>query len=195
MKVNFDLNLILKMVNEEGKMLKEIQEYYGCPRAQLSWFTRKNGLNFNNNKNARKNQSKLMSGDMNPTKGKKRNPKEMQGLAKASMLKAEKEWNVKFENGITYKQYSKICRGLARKYFKGQTAKNEIEIDHIFSLKDCWKNKIHPRIASHKNNLRLIEMKENKKKAANSLITLEEFLSITGGQRLSKAQFNWKQVE
>lgn len=195
MKMNFDLELILKMINEEGKMLKDIQEYYGCTRNQLSWFTRKHGLNFRNNKNARKNQSKLMNGDMNPTKGRKRDPKEMQGIAKATMLKTEKEWDIKFEDGITYKQYSKICRSLASKHFKGQTVKNEIEIDHIFSLKDCWENKINPRITSHKNNLRLIEAKENREKGANSLITLEEFLSITGGQRLSKAQFNWKRVE
>ena len=60
---NFDLDLILKMINEEGKMLKEIQEYYGCNRGQLSWFLRKHGLNFRNNPNARKNQSLLMKGE------------------------------------------------------------------------------------------------------------------------------------
>lgn len=195
MKINFDLELILKMINEEGKMLKDIQVYYNCNRGQLSWFLRKHNLNFKNNSNARKNQSRLMQGSMNPTKGKKRCEEEMQGIAKANRLKAEKEWDIKFKNGITYQQYCRICRGRAYSDMDRKSKKNKMEIDHIFSLKDCWENKIHPKYASHKNNLRLIPSKENLSKGKKSLIDLEEFLSIIGGQRLSKAQFDWKRVE
>ncbi len=195
MKVNFDLELILKMINEEGKMLKEVQAYYGCTRGQLRWFLGKHNLNFKNNPNARKNQSKLMSGDMNPTKGRKRNSNEMIGIAKANREKAEKEWNEKFKDGITYQQYCKICRHRAYTNMNKQSVKHKTDIDHIFSLKDCWENKIHPKYASDKNNLRIISSTENLEKGSNSLISLEEFLSMVGGQRLSKAQFNWKRVE
>ena len=195
MKINFDLELILKMINEEGKMLKDIQTHYNCSRGQLSWFLRKHNLNFKNNPNARKNQSRLMKGSMNPTKGKKRSEEEMRGIAQASRLKAEKEWDIKFKNGITYQQYCRICRGRAYSNMNRKSEKNKMDIDHIFYLKDCWENKIHPKYASHKNNLRLIPSKENLSKGKKSLIGLEEFLSIIGGQRLSKAQFDWKRVE
>lgn len=195
MKVDFDLDLILNMINKEGKMLKDIQKYYGCSRGQLSWFLRKHNLNFKNNINARKNQSKLMNSSMNPTKGKERNKSEMRGISEANRRKAEKEWDIKFKDGITYQQYCKISRNRAYSNMNKESKRDKTHIDHIFSLKDCWENKIHPKYASHTNNLRIIDLKENLSKGKNSLITLEEFLSIIGGQRLSKAQFNWKRVE
>ncbi len=194
MKVNFDLELILKMINQEGKMLKEVQAYYGCTRSQLGWFLRKHNLSFKNNPNARRNQSDLMNGDMNPTKGRKRSPEEMFGITQANREKAEKGWDEKFKDGITYQQYCKVCRSRAYSNMKKKSVKHEIDVDHIFSLKDCWENKIHPKHASDKNNLRLIPSQENLKKGSESLITLEEFLSLIGGQRLEKAQFNWKRV-
>ena len=195
MKINFDLELILKMINEEGKMLKEIQEYYGCKRSQLSWFLKKNNLNFKNNKNARKNQSKLMSGEMNPTKGRKRKAEEMEGIKKYNYERTLAYWNEKYKNGITFKQYAKMCRGIIPRDIKNKTIKFELEVDHIFSIKDCWNNKIFPYYASDIRNLRLISSEENKKKGSKSLLNLESFLLTIGVQRLSKAQFNWKRVE
>lgn len=196
MKIDFDLNKILKMVNEEGKMLKEVQEYYNCTRGQLRWFLKKNNLNFKNNINARRNQSKLMSGDKNPTKGKKRSEKEMEGLIKAHKNKADIYWDELFKNGMTFEKYAKICRQIIPKELKERTIKSKVEVDHIFSIKECWKNGIHPRYASDINNLRVISSAENKSKSSNSLVTLEEFLSMVGVQRLSKAQFKyWERVE
>lgn len=193
---NFDLDLILKMVNEEGKMLKEVIEYYGCSRGQMGSFLRKNNLNFRNNPNARKNQSKLMCGEMNPTKGKKRKNSEMQGVKEAHKKRADVYWDELFKNGMTYEQYAKSCRQIIPREFKEKTTKFITEVDHIFSIKDCWDNGIHPRYASNINNLRIVSANENKLKGKKSLITLNEFLSIVGVQRLSKAQFKyWKQVE
>lgn len=195
LKINFDLDLILKMVNEEGKMLKDVQEYYGCTRGQLNWFTRKHGLNFRNNENARKKHSHFMSGESNPTKGRKRTAKEMEGVIIANKKRAELYWDDKFKDGITYNQYAKICRGVVPKEIKKQTIKFEIEADHIFSVKDCWEHKIHPFYASCEGNVRLIPARENKIKGNKSLYDLETFLKTVGVQRLSKAQFNWKRVE
>ena len=195
MKIDFDLEFILKMINEEGKLLKDVQEYYGCTRGQLSWFLRKYDLNFRNHINARKKQSEKMSGSTNPTKGRKRTEGEMAGIKKAHKEKAMLYWDLKFKDGITYKQYSKICRNTTPTEMKKKVVKFETEIDHIFSVKDCWENKIHPNFVNHERNLRIISSEENRLKGQNSLYDLETFLSKVGVQRLSKAQFNWKQVE
>ena len=114
--IEFDYSLIVKMI-EEGKMLKEICEYYGCNRNKLYRYIKSVNpdANFRNNPNFRRNQSKLMSGKMNPTKGRKRAEKEMKGISIANKEKADKCWNKKFLNGITYKQYSKVCRSIIPK--------------------------------------------------------------------------------
>ena len=119
----------------------------------------------------------------------------MEGVKKAHRERSLAYWNEKFKHGITYQQYSKICRQCIPKDIKSKTIKFEIEADHIFSVKDCWDNKIHPYYASSEKNLRLVKAEVNKAKGSNSLCTLDEFLSMVGVQRLSKAQFNWKQVE
>ena len=194
MKTNFDLDLILKMINEAGKMVKDVVEFYGCSRGQLGTFLRKHNLNFKNNPNARKNQSKLMNGSMNPTKGRKRTDEEMEGVKKAHKKNAIINWDKKFKNGIDYKEYATICRRIIPKELKKETVKFVKEVDHIFSLKDCWRYKIHPYYASCKKNLRVISAEENKQKSDNSLYDIGEFLSIIGAQRLENVQFNWKQV-
>ncbi len=194
MKVNFDLDDILKMI-DDGYMLKDVCAHYGCTRGKLRWFLKKYNLNFSNNKNARRNQRKLMSGEMNPTKGRKRTASEMRGISESSKLKAELYWDHKFKDGITFQQYAKVCRSIIPKEFKDKAKWQEQEVDHVFSIKDCWKNKIYPRYTSNPNNLRIVSTEENKSKSSKSEISLDEFLSAVGVQRLSKAQFNWKRVE
>lgn len=194
--IEFDYNLIMKMFNE-GKMLKEICEYYGCNRNKLYRYIKSvnPNANFRNNVNSRSNQSNLMSGGMNPTKGRKRTKNEMNGISKANREKAYKNWNKIFANGITYEEYAKICRYIVPREMQTKNKWKELEIDHVFSIKDCWINKIHPRYVSHTSNLRIISSSENKAKGDKSLVSLDGFLSMVGVQRLSKAQFNWKRVE
>lgn len=193
-KIDFDLDLIIGMI-DDGFMLKDVAEYYGCTRYQLNWFTRKHGLNFRNNKNARINQSTLMRGEMNPTRGRIRTPEEMRGIAKSNRERADRAWDNRFSDGITFKQYSKICRYIVPKDIQDQAKFGEWEVDHLFSVRDCWENKIHPRYASDRGNLRVIPAYKNREKSSSSSVTLSEFMSMVGVQRLSKAQFNWKRVE
>ena len=193
-KFDLDLDLILKMINEENKLLKDIYQYYGCSRGQLYRFLKKHNLNFKNNVNARKKQSEMMK-IKNPTKGRKRTAKEMEGIIKSNKERAIAYWNVKYKEGITYNQYAKICRACMPKNVKEQVKSIDYEIDHIFSLKDCWKYKIHPYYASCEKNLQILTQKQNKEKGSKSPYGINEFMSIVGVQRLSKAQFDWKQVE
>ena len=193
-QIEFDLELILDLINNKGYMMKDVCEHYNCKRSQLSWFTRKHGLNFNNNPNARKNQSKLMSGDMNPTKGRKRTKEEMKGTGDASRKRYEKEWENKFREGINYNQYTKISRRRAYTNMGKVSVKGVTEVDHIYSLKDCWANSIHPIYASDIVNLQLLTTEENKKKAGRSDITLQELLDRLNIKDLKDIQFNWPKI-
>ena len=190
----FDLELILDMINNKELMLKDVIEYYGCTRNQLAHFLRKNNLNFKNSIGAKRARANFLK-ENNPTKGKKRNPKEMEGLKKANRLKAVKEWDKKYKDGIKFWQYGKICRNLSYTNMNKISEKGIKEIDHIFSLKDCFKYSIYPIYASDINNLQILTSEENQSKAGRSDMTLQEFLRKIGIEDIKKAQFNWPKIE
>ena len=60
-------------------------------------------MNFKNNVNARKKQSEMMK-IKNPTKGRKRTAKEMEGIIKSNKERAIAYWNVKYKEGIIENQ-------------------------------------------------------------------------------------------
>lgn len=194
MKEKLELQKILNMIYKENKMLKEVYEYYGCSRSTLYSFLKKNGLNFKNNINARINQSILMKTNKNPTKGKKRKEEEMLGIIKFNKEKSKIYWNNKFKNGITFIQYAKICRTCVPEKIKKEARKKGNQIDHIFSIKDCWINKIHPHYVSDIKNLRILSMQENNKKGAKSDCTLQDFIDKIGVKDIKDIQFNWSRI-
>jgi len=75
-----------------------------------------------------------------------------------------------------FKTYANRARAFA--YRKRRETKDEFVIDHIFTVKDEYINKVPLPIISHDNNLRLISKRENREKGSNSLISLEELYKI-----------------
>lgn len=113
---------------------------------------------------------------LNPTVNTKR-PKE---VLDKMLMGAKKKKLERWKNISTFKQYTSIARGIAYNIFKeGAEVPEGYEIDHIFSLKDCYENNIPVDRASHRNNLQFLTPEENRKKGCNSSITLQQFLEIT----------------
>lgn len=166
---------IISLLNE-GLLIGDICDLYGLQRNSISRLLKAHGYNMRNHKGQRLKQSKMMTTELNPTKGTQR-PKEvivkmMEGRRKKSIEK----WS----NISTYKEYTSVARSIAYCVFKeGAEVPVGYEIDHIFSLKDCFENNIPVHRASHRNNLQFLTPEENKKKGCNSDITLQQFLGLT----------------
>ena len=181
---------------EKGYLLKDIANEFNVNRCTLSKYIKSLGFPsdyFLNNKNQREKQSKFMK-ENNPVKG--RRPDYILQAMREGYIKAKKEARKSLlETGITYKQYTQYARYDAYVKLIGTYDSSIEEIDHIFSIKDCWDNNIPLELVSHDNNLQILSKSENKKKATNSSITLDEFLNRVGVQGLSKSQTNCKKEE
>lgn len=78
-----------------------------------------------------------------------------------------------------FRKYGRSCRSLSQKWAKDngyELGQKTFHVDHIYSIKDGFKNKVPPTIMSHPANLRVIEAKKNSAKGGKSEITLEELL-------------------
>lgn len=62
------------------------------------------------------------------------------------------------------------------KDYKQVMATYNLTIDHIYSISDGFKNKIHPSVLASMPNLRLVPQHSNQSKGATSAITKEELL-------------------
>jgi hypothetical protein len=58
----------------------------------------------------------------------------------------------------------------------------EYQVDHIYSIRHGFENKVDPSIIANISNLRILWHTENKSKHIRSDITLEELIKITKGQ-------------
>lgn len=91
----------------------------------------------------------------------------------------ERWWNID-----NFNFYAITARLQARRYYeKNEIVPSGMEIDHIFSIWDGWKNGIFVEDISHPNNLRLITEKKNRQKKHHSSISLEEFIKLVPNTR------------
>ena len=132
--------------------------------------------------------------DNNPVQGAR--PQHTIDAMRNGYLESKKrEREDKLKNGITYVQYARYARYDAYVKLQGTYDSDISEIDHIFSVKDCWDNCIPLELVSNDGNLQVISRLKNRIKHSNSNVSLDEFLKNVGVQRLSKSQLNWKKVE
>jgi len=185
--------LEIKKLVDCGMLLSEICKELNCTRHQLYGIYKNAGFNFKNHKTQRKKQSEFMKNN-NPVRGPR--PKYvMDAMMKGYKEAKRKDREEKLRTGITYEEYARYARYDSYVKLEGKYNPKTHEIDHIFSIKDCWDNHIPLNLVSHDNNLQILTIKENKLKRDSSDISLQEFLNNVGVQRLSKSQLSWKKVE
>lgn len=190
--VNISPNQINDLV-KYGFLLYEVAELCNCTVSQLQWILKDTEYNFRNHKAQREKQSKFMI-ENNPVVGSRPQyilDAMMNGYIEKSKLNREN----KMKNGITFKEYASYSRYDAYVKLKGSYDSKHYSIDHIFTIKDCWDNKVPLELVSHDNNLQILTNSDNKSKASSSEISFNDFLKLIGVQRLSKSQLNWKRVE
>jgi hypothetical protein len=77
----------------------------------------------------------------------------------------------------SYRLFKKAINPYNLKRAKGSN-NEDYQLDHKFSIKDGFINKINPEIISSPINLRMVKSIENNKKAGKSSITIEELLDL-----------------
>lgn len=110
-------------------------------------------------------------------------------IIKGNKTKADKGLIFDTSTKPLFHRYKVIVLHLTEKHRKKLTAgyktglAGEVDvwhIDHCYSIKEGFKNKISPLIIAHENNLKMIPWEENLEKSASSSISLEELFSVTG---------------
>lgn len=179
MKHNRKLKLTgyeIKNMVDNGMLIKEIAEKYGVSRSVVSSRLHECGLNLRNHKAARRKQSNFMK-ENNPFNDDEVKQKAINNTRKLKreQLKKIRKQNETFDETLDFKTYAKKARYLAYHYYgKGKDIPKDKVIDHIYSIKDGYKNKVPLSIISDPFNLRLVSREENIKKAFKSNISLEE---------------------
>lgn len=182
LKKIIDVSTIMYLIEECGLLVSDISSIYGVHRYTIHKELKRNGINLKNHKNQRLKQSEFMKENNPIKKGTKRTQEDIEKMK----IGMEKSFQRKLKDYMptTFDEYSRIARYVAYREFNLKTPKG-FEIDHIFSIKDGFDNKVPLNVISDKQNLRLITIKENKNKHSNSLMTLEELYSRVGIQRLA----------
>lgn len=164
-----------------GLLVDEVADYYHVSRTCISERLKENGYNLRNHLGQRLRQSEMMSVNNPVPKGSKRTPEIGEAVRKAK----EEQLNHKIKTfePSSFREYSRFARFLSYKAF-GKKVPNGYEIDHIFSIKDGWENKVPVNIISGKFNLQLLPSLDNKKKNSKSEIGLDELYRRAGVQRL-----------
>lgn len=102
-------------------------------------------------------------------------------VAKATTTKWSK-WGMENATEAQWKEfrkYGRSCRKLSQQWAKDngyEIGQQTFHVDHIYSIRDGFVNKISPLILSHPVNLRILDAKENSSKGGKSEMTLEELL-------------------
>jgi hypothetical protein len=148
-----------------GMLIKDICGEYGVSRSTIKKAIG-GKYNFQNHKAQRVKQSEML---------KENNPYCEEGHKKAMQARTRNFTN-KYSDwvDVSYKTYSKAARHVAYCVYD-QEVPSGCEIDHIFSVKDGFDNKVPVMVISRPGNLRIVSMLENKEKASKSLISFEEF--------------------
>jgi hypothetical protein len=87
--------------------------------------------------------------------------------------------NATEEQWKEFRRYARSCRKLSQKWGKDngyETGRQTFHVDHIYSIRDGFVNKVSPLILSHPANLRILGAKQNSSKSFKSEITLDELL-------------------
>lgn len=181
-KIDISIESILYLINVEKMLVTEVAKYFGVSRATIGKRLKEAGLNLKNHKNQRERQSEFMKENNPVPKGCSRDEKLVEKLVKYK----EKSLQNKIEtfNPKSFKEYARFARYLAYKEY-GLKTPNGMNIDHIYSLQDGYRDNVPVDIISHKENLRLIPEKENLEKGSSSLICLDELYKRVGVQRLA----------
>ena len=181
-KIDISIESILYLINVEKMLVTEVAKYFGVSRATIGKRLKEAGLNLKNHKNQRERQSEFMKENNPVPKGCSRDEKLVEKLVEYK----EKSLQHKIEtfNPKSFKEYARFARYLAYKEY-GLKTPNGMNIDHIYSLQDGYRDNVPVDIISHKENLRLIPEKENLEKGSSSLICLDELYKRVGVQRLA----------
>ncbi|PFT72208.1 hypothetical protein COK81_33420 [Bacillus thuringiensis] len=176
----------IKNMIDNGMLIQDICEYYGVSRSTIYKITSKSGYNFSNHKNQTEKQSFFMK-ENNPFQD---SDVKRKALAKAGKTKTKKHLK-KYSNFIEmdFELYARKARTISYQHFgKGRNTKPGHVIDHKYSVKDGFHNKVPLSVISHPYNLREIPFEENLNKSSKSMITLDDLFIGVGVQRLSKAK-------
>lgn len=166
---------LLEMVNG-GMLIREVAEKYNVSRNVISRIAKENGLNFTNHKAATERQSKFMK-ENNPFNNSSSRQKAIDNSIKTKreQVKAFRNQYSNFDDNMSFKEYAKKARYFAYFYYgRGKLIEDGKVIDHIYSVKDGYSNKVPLSIISNPSNLRLISQKQNLTKAFRSDITLQQ---------------------
>ncbi|MFC8561402.1 helix-turn-helix domain-containing protein [Peribacillus frigoritolerans] len=181
-RTSLKIHDIVKML-DEGMLIQDICKRYGVSRTAIYRITKENGYNFSNNKNQTLKHSNLMK-ECNPFDVVEVKQKAVNNSAKA---RTEQYFN-KYINFVEmeFRLYARKARAIAyQRYGRGAHIEEGYVIDHMYSVKDGFVNKVPLSVISHTYNLRLIPKYENLNKASKSVITLDELYKGVGVQRLS----------
>lgn len=175
-----DIDAMIK----NGMLIQDICEKYNVHRSTIYKITKEAGLNYQNHEGQTRLQSSFMEIN-NPFRD-----EDVKNKAMENSRKRRKELfysNLeKFDEDMTFKRYAKIARYVAYYHYgRGSKIPKGLVIDHVYSVKDAYANKIPLSVLSHPFNLRLIPREDNLKKAYRSHITIEELFAGVGVQRLS----------
>ena len=164
---------------KEGKTILEISDIINVGRGAISNCVKRNGMSDLVYINQHKRQSQMMKVNNPVEKGSTR-PELKEKLKKVYEDKFKERINYlmlnTFEECKDFKTYAKKARALA--YRDRRDIRDNYVIDHIYSIRDGYTNKVPLPIISHKNNLRLCSVEENSKKGSESLISLEELYRV-----------------
>lgn len=185
---DISIDEVLQMI-DKGMLVCEIAKEFNVSRGCIGNLLKKNGYNMRNHKNATRKQSEFMKYNNPVEKNSKRSIEVINKVSETKRIKYINMLNSLDVSKLTFRQYSRYARHYAYSYIYDFDVKG-LNIDHIFSVKDGYINKIPITLISHKNNLRLITKLENSIKNSKSLITLDEFYKNVGVQRLSKPTLN-----
>lgn len=181
-KTNLTINDIINMI-EGGMLIHDICERYGVSRSTIYKITNRAGYSFQNHQNQTIKQADFMKIN-NPIHNENSKKKAVSNSAKTR----KNNYRGKFSEFVEmeYKLYARKARFMAYAHFgKGEHVPEGCVIDHKYSVKDGFENKVPLSIISHEYNLRLIPTEENLHKSSKSIITLEELYKGVGVQRLS----------
>ncbi|MGL5714515.1 MAG: hypothetical protein ACRCX2_15960 [Paraclostridium sp.] len=180
-KTKIDKQILFKMISE-GMTCIEISKKINVGRTTVKKRADEYGFGEMIYNNQQKRQSEMMKHKNPVPKGSKR--PEISKLMKELKMKNRNEkmdylMTNTFDVCKTFKEYAKIARQIAYAERKMSGIKDNLVIDHIFSIKDGFDNKVPLPIISHKNNIRFVSVNENSVKGAASLISLEKLYEIT----------------
>ena len=181
---NIDINTqdVLSMF-EDGHTMIDIAEKLGTTRNVISHRLKLLGyVGLKNNPNQRAKQSEMMRSRNPVPKGSIRPEYIAANIVEARKIVFEKR--IRECSYESYNRYAKIARYIAYKLYN-KTVPKGFAIDHRYSIKNGFENKVPLYIISHPFNLELLTIEENSSKFSNNSITLDELYNGVGVQRPS----------